>query len=293
MKKIFISILLILVLISLGCKRFTTPDIEEPEVIEYHKGTQGLEMSLIKNLPPGEIIEGGEFVIGLELRNKGAYDIKDGRISIYGFEDGYVAIFQPDMYFNIEGKKPGFPEGGYEILNFEAKNIAIPEIAEKYSAPFTISAYYNYQTEAGIEVCINPNLYSYIRTKETVCEPETITTSGGQGAPVAVTKVEEQFSPLGGSIKVNFVIHFADKGDGKVVGGVRINEVRLSNVPISCETDYIELKGKEEKYILCTTETLPSAGSYIAPLSIKLSYDYTSKIDKTLNVRALRRLRES
>ena len=134
--KIKILIILIIVLFSLGCTS-VTPKIE-PEAIDYHKGFIGLKADTAKNLPPKEIMQGNDFVIGLELENKGAFDISEGRIYVYGFEQGYVAINQPIVYFDVEGKKPGFPEGGYEIINIKARNIAVPEISETYPAAYTI-----------------------------------------------------------------------------------------------------------------------------------------------------------
>jgi len=285
MKKIIIAILLILVLFNGGCKNVTPTT--EPRVIEYHTGTDGLSINIVKGLPPDDVIEGGEFVIGLELRNKGAYDIEGGKILVYGFEGGYTTVEQPEAYFNIEGKKPGFPEGGYNVMNFKARNIGMPEVIDVYPTSFTVSAYYRYQTDAGTEVCINPYIYSYIKTKEMVCEPKEIDLKGGQGAPVAVTKIEEIFSPFGNNIRVDFVVHIANKGDGQVVGGVYIGEAKLSDTPISCKPDFVELKGKEEKSIVCTAETLLSSGAYVAPLSVKLVYDYISTVDKKLNIRSL------
>ena len=72
-KKTILFMAILILLFSLGCRRQSGID---PGVIEYHKGTDGLKMEFVKNLPPDEIIEGNEFVIGLELRNKGAADIE-------------------------------------------------------------------------------------------------------------------------------------------------------------------------------------------------------------------------
>jgi len=287
MKKMILILLLIAAVACAGCKQ-TTPKLE-PEYTDYHKGTDGLVMNFINGLPPDEIIEGSSFVIGVELKNKGAYDIKGCTILLYGFEGGeYLKKENPEIFVDIEGKKPGFPEGGYEIINFNVKNIGIPEIIDVYSAPFTVSANYRYQTEASVDVCINPDVYSYIKTKETVCEPKDIVLKDGQGAPVAVTKIEERTSPSGNKIKVDFVIYFANKGNGEVSGNVYAGDARLSNVPISCKPESVELKGKEEKSIVCTAETLFSSGAYLAPLSVKLVYDYKLMIDKKLNIRSLK-----
>jgi hypothetical protein len=287
MKKTIIILLTIVVLLSFGCRR-TTPGLE-PEVIEYHKGTQGLEINFIENVPPDEIIEGSEFAIGVELRNKGAYDIEDGRLLIYGFEEGYVSITPREIEFDIEGRSPGFPEGGYEIINFQGKNIAFPSIEEKIESPFTIGANYLYQTEAGAEVCINPDILGYLNTKEKVCEPKEVALSGGQGAPVAVTRIAQSAAVSGNKVKITFIIYFANKGDGKVISDVDVKEVRLANVPITekCSAPSKKLKGNDEATITCTTEISANKGAYISPLSIKLKYDYIEQLDKRMSIKSL------
>ncbi len=281
MKKILILLITGFIIILAGCKR-TTPDLE-PELIEYHKGTHALKMNFVENLPPDEITEGSEFIIGLELENKGAFDIENGEISISGYDQSKIQIDDPEKYFNIEGKKPGFPEGGYEIMNFQGKNIDFPKIKEIDPAKLKIIARYDYQTEAGAEVCINPDIYSHIKTKENICEPKEITLSDGQGAPVAVTKIQQEPVPFENKIRIKFNIYLENKGDGNIKDNITIDEVRLANVPIACTKKNIELK--EDKKIECYTEILADAGAYLTSLSIKLDYKYISRISKAVQIK--------
>ncbi len=71
MRKTALILIMILVLFSFGCQQRGSRT--GPEVVEYHKGTMGLDVEIVKNLPPSEIIQGNDFVIALELRNKGAH----------------------------------------------------------------------------------------------------------------------------------------------------------------------------------------------------------------------------
>jgi len=123
--KILLIIILTIVLFSIGCVR--RPPGLEPEVIEYHKGTKGLEMSFIKNAPPAEVWEGNEFAIGLELENKGAYPIEEGYIVISGFIPDYIEVTPLEQTIDLQGKSPGYPEGDYKIINFQAKSFNIPQ----------------------------------------------------------------------------------------------------------------------------------------------------------------------
>ena len=63
--KNLLTILILIVLVISGCKGGgggTTPiNIED-----YHKGTDGLVISVIEGMPPKEIDKGEEFLIGLE-----------------------------------------------------------------------------------------------------------------------------------------------------------------------------------------------------------------------------------
>ena len=91
-----------------------------------------------------------------------------------------------------------------------------------------------------------------------------------------------------GRMKINFIIHIANKGNGEVSGVIDVKHARLSNAPISCKPRSIpELKKGEEKIIVCTTETLLSEGTYLTSLAITLGYEYTTKLDKKLDVRSL------
>jgi hypothetical protein len=283
--KILIPILIVLLLT--GCQFRKTPGLE-PEVIEYHKGTDGLLMEFVKNLPPKEVIEGTDFALALEIRNKGAYDVRGAKISISGYDKKQAIVSPREIYFDIQGKQPGFPEGGYEIANFQVQNRAFLDLEDEIPLSFRAVATYRYETEAGAEVCINPNVYSYLEKRDIVCEPGEILLKEGQGAPVALTRIAESFAPSGNKMKISFILSFANKGDGEVITPVQIKEARLANVPLSCAQNSVELKEKEESSIICTKEILLSEGAHISPISVKLVYDYSSNFDKTIKIKALR-----
>ena len=113
MKKMMVIFCLAVVLISSGCmQRRATGEVE---VVDYHKGTQGLVMNFIKNLPPDEIWEGSEFIIGLELRNLGANKISNAVIKVTGFDLEYTEPKkEEEKTFSLEGRSPGYPEGDYQ-----------------------------------------------------------------------------------------------------------------------------------------------------------------------------------
>jgi len=285
MRKIILAGLLILVLVSFGCKR-GQPGIDGPIVINYHKGNDGLEVKFLDNLPPDEIVVGSKFLIGLEVKNQGAFDVTFGSVLISGIDDYYVSVERNEYYIEIDGKKPGFPNGGFEIINIEAQVVDIPALVTSYPILIRAITKYRYETEAGLEVCITPDIYGYV-AKNPVCEVKEIILSGGQGAPVVVTKIRELVSPFGNNLRVDFDIEIENKGDGKVEGKVFIKDVRLSSVPIPCSESAIELDTQKKGFFVCTSQTQVSAGAYLAPLSINLVYDYVSAVDKKIKVKSL------
>jgi len=275
--------LMILLLFVLGCSQRGGGNI--PDVVEYHKGTDGLSIEFVENLPPAEVWRSSDFTIGFKLRNKGPYSISDGVLSITGLNPEYITLEEDQLLFDLEARSAAYPEGDYKIVDFKAQNINFPPGSDTYNAAFTAKASYDYETEAIANVCINPHIYSYVNP-EPGCEVQPVTLSGGQGGPIAVTKVEERVSPAIAldEIDVEFKIFIANKGKGKSIEKTSIEEVTLSNKRIACNLREIELKDKEEKSILCKTTIDKAKGAYIAPLTVRLSYFYTQKLDKSFKI---------
>ena len=285
-----VLILLILLVMPAGCKKKPTPEAGAgPE--EIYRGAEGLKMQFVNNMPPKKIYDTNNMNILLELENKGTSDLSGSRCRLYlsGFDENIIRGMDRERICSssLEGKSVLNPEGGYSTQEFSTDLIYLPDYLDKLRQTIQVTACYEYQTTASPVVCIDPHLYE-IGPIERACVVKDVLMGGGQGAPVAVTKIEERTSPSGNKIKVDFVIYFANKGNGEVSGNVYAGDARLSNVPISCKPESVELKGKEEKSIVCTAETLFSSGAYLAPLSVKLVYDYKLMIDKKLNIRSLK-----
>ena len=278
MKKIIIFVCLVIVLTSAGCmQRGATGSVE---VIDYHKGTQGLVMNFIKELPPDEIWEDNEFIIGLELRNIGAKKIKDGVVKITGFDSKYTDVKEKEKNISLEGRSPGYPEGDYMIMNFLEKNQGVPS---RGFVGFTVSAEYEYGTSASSVMCIDPDIFGISKTTD-VCEVKPAVFSGGQGGPVAITKIDERISSLEDGLKVGFDIYISNKGNGKIVGNVSVEAARLSGQELKCNTEKFRLDGKKEKKIQCSAIVEKGIGARKVPLSISLSYKYKTVLDKRIKI---------
>jgi len=286
--KFKLLLIILLILFVVGCKN--NNDIQLPDVVDYHSGTQGLSMKFLENLPPDEVWEDSEFTISLELQNKGPTTIENGFIVIGGFDPSYIELGQDQIDFELQARSPSYPEGDYKIVHLKAKNINLPKGTEEYPAAFTARAYYDYKTEATINVCINPNIYDYEGTDETGCEVKPIELAKGQGAPIAVIKVEERISPLTNTegIEIEFKIYIENKADGEVIENIKIDEVILTDKKLKC--NLLELKidpEDKENSFSCKTTLENTKSAYISPLIIKLSYKYSQKLDKSFKIVAL------
>jgi hypothetical protein len=248
----------------------------------YNIGTKGLEMSIIKNLPPDEIWKGSAFIIGVDLKNSGAYDINAGTVSISGFDQNYLEVQDSQTEFSLAGKQPGYPEGERNVLNFKAVSKGMPFGLEEYIGSLTVFSQYHYATEANAQICINPDIYNIIKIGS-VCEAKTITFTAGQGAPVSVTSISSVLSPRGIDYDVSFAVTVKNNGPGRVLGNLIVKEAKLSNQAVQCKKE-IEFNNKKDNMLACSISLKNLRSAYIAPFSLKLEYDYETSVDKKLTI---------
>ncbi len=87
---LIVIVLIIISFLSIGCKRQPSPDAGRGE--EIYKGTEGLEMNFIKNMPPDRLYDTTSLNVLLELENEGTYDLSGSRCRLYlsGFDDRII-----------------------------------------------------------------------------------------------------------------------------------------------------------------------------------------------------------
>ena len=284
MKKIII--LLLLMSFIIGCNNV---GIKEPTVVDYHSGTHGLEIDTLLNTPPGVVYENTEFVVGVEIKNKGAHDVSTGVIAITGLDPKYANIDKEQDTFDIVGKSPSYPEGGLEVIYFKIKNIWFPQGKETHRLPFTIVADYDYQTTGKVEVCINPELFDYVKPIKEVCEVTEINVGGGQGGPLAITKITPSISLLSQDLnknEVRFGIEISNEEQGEVIGDLFLEKALLGNKKISC-TNIRKQTDKKKWWLSCSTELEGSGDAYVSPLTITFNYRYRSRLNKEVQVKTV------
>lgn len=302
MKKIIL--ILVLCIFLLSCKP-QTPSSTTPRYTEYKTGTQGLEINFIKGQPPEEIWEDSEIIVGLEIQNKGAYPIEEGRLNLQYNNEYYAMIDFPSTIRPLEGKSQFYPEGEFYIDSYAGKNSKkLPLGKEEYETIFTIRACYPYKTEASLDICLNPSEFDYININKQVCRANKVFTLSSQGAPLVITKIEESIIPIDEiEYKVQFIIDIVNRDEGKVRSpeayykdctgteyledsennAFEIKEVSFSDFStlasgpqnINCGPyRTIKLKGNRAQ-IACSAKVKKSRGAFQTPLKVDLEYGYT------------------
>ena len=336
MQKIYLTLILIGIFIISGCVNLN-PDKGTVTTSSLYTGTSGLELSFVKSAPPSRVFEDTPFNAIVDIKNKGAYDIglnegeetNDKGIFVMTPETGYVSLTQieksggvvetvdPDVNkagFVVRGRSLSDPIGDELLVysNLNAKKL--DSLSSIHASSVFATVCYPYQTKISASVCIDEDIYDLDSGKK-ACESKNLAFSGGQGAPVAVTKIEVQMIPEGDKMKPEFLIYVENKGKGEVVkrdgyaeacksgiGGrddklgkyfnvinVISEESKLSDKLLVCgpedQKNVVVLSGKNG-IIRCSPESWGSEneGAYVAPLNLVLEYGYTTTISKEFNI---------
>jgi len=287
---------------------------------DAHTGTRGVEMSFVQNSPPSQLFYSRRNIenpinVMIELRNMGAYDVSFGRVFIHGFDRSILQFDRTteDYTGQLEGKTNFNPEGGYYMAGFNGRIVGMR--MDRYPVTLVATTCYDYSTIANPLVCVDPRPYSTIETKACTVRPSSTgrgggtgyVAGGGQGAPVAVTSVEQEAT----ANTLYFRIRLQDTGGGMVVSEDaanlcpfnleynNLNKVRYevtlgtagagSSVPRKCEPDedgnVVRLVNGQAT-IYCIFEMPPGADSaYETPLNIRLYYSYKKSIERPVEIR--------
>ena len=328
MKKIIIILLGILLIFSLtSC----APSRRQPVVVDFHEGTDGLELKFLERSPPDEVYEGDIFPLTVEMHNKGAEDITNGAL-LFSVERQYVHI--PHEYteglaqFSLMGRSTYDPVGGIDRKSVQLTAGTLDPQSETHTTIVSVTACYPYKTAATAQVCVDTDIFGQ-REEEKVCKPVmlkmgTVTKEGqelpkGQGAPIAVTKIEQkmlQHPDNPEMVRPQYLIYVRNMGDGlPVASNVYQNACRATGISkqswnvvgarvylsdrsmqLNCrpklDPNSADLRGhikleKKEDFVQCTYDPgiLKTQGTYTAPLMIDLDYGYTLTISKNVMIR--------
>lgn len=337
-KRYVLALLLILVVVSScslsGKKGTSSSKSSKRAAEEIRTGTQGILVSFLQNAPPDKIvveqsadIKVNGFEVILDVRNKGAYPQPENgipapvgaKVFLTGY-DRNVIFFEKNPPSEdlsnkpLDGKSTINPNGGQDLITFKGYvNIENLNV-EKYEPILQATACYQYWTIAGPSVCIDPDPYSTVSGRK-VCEAQDVTLAS-QGAPVAVTKIEEEAF----ASKTQFRITVKNVGGGDVfkdkalekcgpegekivredIDKIYIAYVKIGNKDLLCgpfidrpNTEVREKAGyirmiNGEGHVICELQSADyssTKAAYTTPINILLQYGYRNVVEKKLLIK--------
>ncbi|MFW5865712.1 MAG: hypothetical protein ACOCU6_01325 [Nanoarchaeota archaeon] len=196
--------------------------------------------------------------------------------------------------FILAPDDPNYPGGEMDTFVFEGELKRWMKGVDKRDLTFMVTSCYLYSTHASPMVCIDPAPMSEGRK---VCHPREITFNGGNGAPVAITRVEQENTRR----SIYFDIHVENLGNGDVIDMGKIEkcspyypadlssrykdkvyliDVRIGGQHLECSPDRIDgvkLIPGQGGYVRCRydLEYVTAKSAYETPLVIELGYGYS------------------
>jgi len=298
-----------------------------PPTQDYHTGSEGLALSFADDTPPAEVYEGSVVPVFLEVWNKGAWNVPFNAMRLTLRTNPFYANVTKEPAFDpvekryadsLFSKQPGYSEGERRQLAGLVTINSILGTREQPSSKLFATICYPYATTLGTTVCVDANAYNQNRQQQ-VCQAETLTYRD-QGAPVAVTIIENRPTPLrvvseGGRgfidlIQPTFIVHVKNVGQGSVLmptpeedeardaacAGVippeQLNRVgvnaTLSGHQLACDPNPVPLQ-RSEGYTTCV---LPpgqdskglTGSNYLAVLLVKLNYLYRNSVSAPFDI---------
>jgi len=305
-RHLIIFVLILLIIVSTGCTGIRRRPDENQLPDEIYKGTEGIKMSFVKNMPQAKLYDASTLSILLELENKGTSDLSGTKCKLYlsGVDKNIVRGLEDEKLCSssLEARSILNPEGGYNTQEFSSDNIQLPDYLDSLPQTILITSCYEYTTIASPIICIDPHLYE-IGPVERACIVKNVPMSGGQGAPIAVTDVNVE---MASKTQVAFNIKIANVGEGTALyRGANVfsdcpnsidpkdyniiaYDVEMTNgQKLSCSP---EMSGDQRtrlvngKGSIYCTFRISGDSAYPTPLRIILDYNYMESISKNIEI---------
>ena len=267
--------MLIIASILIGCG--TTTKTNSADIIT---GTEGITAVFSTNAPPAKVFENNNFPVLIKIKNVGAYSIpqnpaeSQGVISI-GREKDYVPVLSieensrltksnqqdkdNEMYFFVDGKSQINPQGDELIASLTATTGKLDTQSEHRVSAITANLCYPYKTMLSTTVCIDPDVAG-LRPGKKVCSVADIPFANGQGAPIAITKIESLMVPEIDQevIKPQFLIYVENKGSG--------NPINLAGFRQACGNDFDKNDPINNRWNVATLKAFTSSENGVQQL---------------------------
>ncbi len=294
--KLLSSILTLIIIIISGCSSSSTSKSELGNE-KYFTGNQGIVLNFLQDAPPTKLFEGDDLVVMIQYFNKGATDVNGGTIYLTGYDTKYITLSPSQININAVGKSINNPDGNIPYIQTSKSNsIRMPEDTDSFRQKIQATACYQYKTIASAEICIAPNAFTTMQNPVCTVKP-VISLAGGQGGPVAVTKVEQEI--MGN--RVQFKIFFQNTGGGTVidqyaisnchtsldiqdVDKVDIIRASFSDKTLTCQPDNPIMLQNGQGFVYCYYNGDIGDSAYITQLKVELEYGYRNSIEKEITI---------
>ena len=301
---LFILLSIIMALIITGCTSGTAE--------KYKIGTDGLKITFAK-ADPTDVYEGDEFGTGIFVDNLGASSVSSTNPGILkvSYDDYRLQAMSANLKpgasqaIVLHGRDSNYPAGDEAYYEYSFKANPLSRLHESSKTTVNYNLCYPYSTEFTVFMCIDMKNTVDANSAQ-VCQSTTYTDGGGQGAPIAVTKIEPEMQLQNGYVLPVFNIYIQNLGAGYVTNSTncqysdindntQMNRVRvsaqLSGDALVCGTVDNNVKlGDSETHVRCklsdnsADKYSRSGKNFQTPLTITLSYTYTTIEKQELNV---------
>ncbi len=305
MKKKYFSVIFTILIIAILVSGARCPvnrgnvdaEKEAEQAMKYgtdiYEGNDGLVIEFVKDVPPKRVYSGDAMTIAFDIYNMGAKstEANDAYLYLSGADPNILKLNSQKIALDaIPGKGEVLGEGGFTTETFETSGpVNIPTGTDVYRPKLIGTVCYNYETTASPVVCMDPNPFGTF-SGDRACDIRDVSTTGGQGAPVAVTKIEQL--PMKGSTQLK--IYVKNVGKGKVIHSDKlqtctqvgaqdynyINKLDWYTVTIGgtdlsdCKPASVRLTNNEGIIICKHTFSDSNIQAFTTPVTIKLGYSY-------------------
>ncbi len=271
MKKV-LFLIVVLSLLLLSCGRQSSADYN------FKQGVKEVRFDFLKGSPPSIVFPDSTFKIVSKIDNQAAYDIKNLNVQISGLDNKFYRVVSSSKvaFPLLEGRSASNPAGDKEVAEFTVETGNLLAYEKQFKDYFLLEASYESTMEFAESICLNPSLYDI---NDGGCRVDERERYSGQGAPLAVTKLDEVVSP-GDGAQVEFRLTLRSRGKGRVKTAT-LKEARLGNKDINCifrdtgknKKKFTFSSSKKEAILICKSPIL-SYTSYVTTFSAAFDYDY-------------------
>ena len=261
------------------------------------------------NLPSGLVrsvrfnLRDGIHRLNVDLNDFNIDLLYHGKLLLAFIEPLDLERFGGEVY-RLRGDNPEYPGGGDDYKTIHVRmGSTWPAGTDQFNVPYQVKSCYAYTTFVSPEVCVDPSPHS---GDDKVCRANRQINTGSQGAPVAVTRVDQHNT--GRTVELTF--HVRNVGNGRVwnVGSLercspyypdsRISTAHrnvvflayaeMEGVALRCDRREIRLDDRGEGTFRCSYDLRDSGtavgSAYVAPLRAELWYGYEQTINRNLRV---------